>query len=171
MRLGCLRVTGVTVESIYLSQVFDNSQWNSLRGVVTGSLCPPLLSRGAPNLYKNGITIRCRGSLSFDLVFRNGETRKRISIRSLCPQRTIHPVHVPSARQRMPIHALFLSAPAHTDLYPLSSAHEWIPIRILCPQCAGAYRSVSYVLSMQAHTDPYSLSLGIHSRMHQPKPR
>jgi len=125
------------VESISFSQVFNNSQRNSLRGVVTGSLCPPPLL-GAPNVYKSRIIIRYRSPLSFDLVCRNGETRKRRLIRALCPRHATHPVPCSS-----------------------SSAHKRIPIPALFPQRASAYQFLSFVLgAAQAHTDPISFVLG-----------
>jgi len=49
-----------------------------------------------------------------------------------------------------------------------------IPFGALCPPSWGrvsAYQPAFLVDDAQAHIDPYSLSLGIHSRTHQPKPR
>ena len=51
------------------------------------SHCPPPLLRGALVGYKSRVAVRRCRSLSFDLVFRNGDTRQHIPIHTHCPQR------------------------------------------------------------------------------------
>jgi len=140
------------------SQVFDNSQRNSLRGVDTGFLSVLPLLHGVPNFYKSGIVIRYRSPLSFDLVFRNGGTCKRRSIHTLCPRCAPHPVPCSffSARKRIPIPALFpqrvrasqfhfLCSSVSRKRMPIrficsSAPRKRMPIRFLCPRCASASR-------------------------------
>jgi len=88
----------------------------------------------------------------------------------------------PSALRACQFLLFFLSA--QTDPFSLSSARKRIPIPSLCLQRTSAYQFFLFVFSAQAHTDPCplfsarkripirtSLSSGIHSRAHQPKPR
>jgi len=120
--------------------------------------------------------MRHRSPLSFDIVVRNGETRKRRSIRPLCSRRATHSVPC----------SFFLSAPAHTNSCSFSSARKRIPIpalglrhrasacrfNILCLQRrASACRSNILCLRRRASACRCrtSLSSGIHSRTHQPR--
>jgi len=140
------------------SQVFDNSQRNSLRGVDTGFLSVLPLLHGVPNFYKSGIVIRYRSPQSFDLVFRNGGTCKRRSIHTLCPRCAPHPVlcSFSSARKRIPIPALFLSAcaPANSISFVLQCrVSACRSVSFVLRRRVSACRSVSFVLGAQAQAD------------------
>jgi len=140
------------------------------------------------------MSIRVESSCA--LVFRNGEPRKRMPI----PLFVLGAPHIQFllfslSAARMPIPSLFpqrvnrsllfvFGAQAHTNSFSLSSARKRIPILSFCLQRASAYQFFLFVFSAQAHTDPCplfsarkripirtSLSSGIHSRAHQPKPR
>jgi len=119
------------VGSLYLSHVFDNSQQNSVRGIVTVSLCHPPHLHSALNTYKSGIIIHCHGPLSFHLIFRNVETCKCISIHSLSSACHTSNSCSFSSTHTHPIPPLFLPC-IHIpfQLFFLSAHH----FPILCPQ-------------------------------------
>ena len=139
VRLGYYCVTGVTVESIDRSQVFDNSQRNSLRGVVTGSLSVlPFVAWRAGRLIRaeSPSALFVPGAPPILSMFFSS-ARKCIPIPafSLGAQAHSIPAFSVSAQVRADPFPLFFGVQAQADPFPLFfGAQAQAGSVLLCPQ-------------------------------------
>jgi hypothetical protein len=121
---GVLGVTGVTVKSIYRSQVFDNSQQNSLRVRFLSSVLPLLCAARRTFIRAES---PCTVAGLYPLTLSSGMERRVRAYRSALF--VLGAPHIQSMLfpQRASAY-LFLSAQAPIGPYSLSSARKRIPI-------------------------------------------
>jgi hypothetical protein len=147
------------------SQVFDNSQQNSLRGVITGSLSVlPFFARRAERLIRaeSPSTLFALGAPPILSMFFSS-AHKRIPIPALFRSAQVHTNPCFLSAQAHTNSCPFLSAQAHTNPCPFrqrASAYQSMPfssartsVHLLQPRRSSACQSVVFFLGARAHAD------------------